>query len=499
MSCDNCFSPAHRGSDTSGIDTLESVGNLSRLFQQKKLTSDYYSKKVASLEGEIGAIDTKMAQLAQRRAFLRRRINGLSPTARIPSEILIEIFQMACRPVDNGHRKAVTPLFIGSICRLWRDIAWSTSLLWSTIVLHVSRKQHSAQVQLLGDWLLKAKSTPLSIKLIAEDEYEYIVCAFQAIMQVLVTRSDYWLTFDSLLPPQCHHIFKNVNFPMLTSLSLHPPKSTISTFNTPPIMFLTAPKLLDVDLSGYTFAAMVLPWEQVKRFKTQLLTVTECLKVLRQSPNLQECNFEYVYSPDSFISKTIMPHAQLKHLDVMLIKVASVSLFDSITLPSLSQLRIHYSGPEKFPLSAITSFILRSTCSLERLTVEIKSDDADLIPCLEAIPSLTYFRLEIIGSAHPNMGLTRQLVALLDPLSNSSRLLLPNLKHLQYKGPVLCDCRTIVNMMAHRWYLSDDGTRQRVSQLKLAEVLSTDRYYITADVQEELKSLSEEGMLARIE
>jgi hypothetical protein len=133
----------------------------------------------------------------------------------------------------------------------------------------------------------------------------------------------------------------------------------------------------------------------------------------------------------------------------------------------------------------------------------------------------------------PDMGLTKKFVASLDPLSNSSRLLLPNLKYFEYKGPVLCDCRTIVDMLARRWHLSDgktsqsifrvpklglanifstvryhvnrcarrfDGrTSQSIPKLRLAEVLSTVRYRVTADVQEELRNLSEEGMLVRIE
>ena len=65
--------------------------------------------KVASLEGEIASIEINMAQFApgpsmaqltQRRTFLRRKINELSATARIPSDILIEIFQLACEPVN---------------------------------------------------------------------------------------------------------------------------------------------------------------------------------------------------------------------------------------------------------------------------------------------------------------------------------------------------------------------------------------------------------------
>jgi hypothetical protein len=210
---------------------------------------------------------------------------------------------------------------------------------------------------------------------------------------------------------------------------MHPPKSTISTFNTPPNMFLAAPKLFDVDLSGYNFAALALPWEQVRRFRTQLVTVTECLKVLRLSPNLQECHLEHVYPSDSFISKTVMFHARLKQLDVILIKAASMSLFDSITVPSLSHLRIYYSGPEKLLLSSITSLILRSACNLARLTVEkYQFEDADLISCLEAIPSLTHLHLEMLGFASPDVGLTRHFVASLDPFSNSHRFLLPNLK-----------------------------------------------------------------------
>ena len=131
-------------------------------------------------------METIIAQFARRRVFLRRRINGLSPTARIPSEI--KIFQIACQPVDNSYRarQAVTPLFIGSICKRWQDVVWFTPLLWNTILLRVSRKHHGTQVQLLGDWLLNARSGPLSIKLTLEDLHESVLCAFEAIMRILV-------------------------------------------------------------------------------------------------------------------------------------------------------------------------------------------------------------------------------------------------------------------------------------------------------------------------
>ena len=453
---------------------------------------------MVSLGGKLSSIESIMAELAERRASCRRMINELSsPTAKIPTEILIEIFQIACQPVDNGHRtrKTVTPLFIGSICRQWRDVAWSTPLLWNTIFLHVSRKNHDSQVQLLRVRLL---NVPLSIKLTAEVEHESVLCAFEAIMQILVTRSDYWLNFDSPVASQSHNTFENINFPMLTSVSLHILKSITKTSHTHPVnnMFPTAPKLVDVNLIRYE-APVMFSWEQVRCFSLGVSTVAECLEVLRQSPSLEKCHFKCVYSPNSFISKTIVPHAQLRHLRV---DSWSLSLFDSITLPSLSSLNIQCGNFKRLPLSSITSLILRSDCKLERLSINFPFDDVDLIPCLEAVPSLTYFKLhlETIGLY---IGLTRYFLAPLDPLSNPSRLLLPNLKYFEFKGRVLCDCRTIVDMLSHRWHLSDDGSSpsSRVSKLKEAKILSTAPYHVPSDVQEEIRKLSEEGMLVKIE
>jgi hypothetical protein len=100
-------------------------------------------------------------------------------------------------------------------------------------------------------------------------------------------------------------------------------------------------------------------------------------------------------------------------------------------------------------------------------------------------------------------GLTSHFVASLDPLNkSSSRLLLPNLKYFEFKGRVYCDCRTIVDMLAHRWHLSDDGGSSqsgRVSKLNLAEIFSTAPYHIPSNVQEEKRKLLEEGMIVRIE
>ena len=90
-------------------------------------------------------------------------------------------------------------------------------------------------------------------------------------------------------------------------------------------MFLSTPKFLVVDLSCY---------EDSRRF----LTVAECLKVLKRSTSLKECHLDSVYSPEIFPSPMPLDrfHSKLEHLDTTLIRWAAVSLFDSITLPSVN-------------------------------------------------------------------------------------------------------------------------------------------------------------------
>jgi len=439
-----------------------------------------------------------MERLTERRTLLLHRLNSLSPTARLPPEILIEIFRTTCQ-ISESTEQPITPLFFGGICQEWREIAWSTPLLWNCVSLHVSRKTHGSQVNLLGEWLLRAGTSPLFIKLTSEDEHESIFCSLRAIMDVLVTRSTYWHSLDCLLPPQCHDILKNNHFPMLTSVSVRPPKGTISTFSEPPNMFLSAPKLFDVDLSGYNFSSMVLPWEQLRRFKTQFLTVAECLKVLRRSPSLKECHLENVYSPEilfSVASETL--YSSLDLLDVTLIKGAAITLLDSVTLPNLRDLRIQYNGPGGFLLSAVSSLVLRSSCNLQRLFIEKHSlKEDDLISCVETMPSLNHLRVVALGdSTQESTSLTDKLVGMLDPSYSSGQPLLPNLVSFEYRGQLACNPHELVRVFSDRCHLPQPANQPSSSscRLKRVEIVSTSPYEVPARVQQEIHRLMEGGL-----
>ncbi|TFK22837.1 hypothetical protein FA15DRAFT_757694 [Coprinopsis marcescibilis] len=328
---------------------------------------------VPDLEHEITRIDALMSHLSQQRTQLRRKINTLAPISQLPRELIIEIFSLVR-----------APLFLGSICVLWRTLAWNTPLLWRFIHLTIPDNTH--HLPLLSAWLSRAKSTPLHINLhtpSSNEQHDPTLLSLRLTLQTLTVHSTHWGTITSLLPPSCHPILTAASFPQLTSAAFRPPKGTISTFSRPPDMFRPAatPALTDLDLSGYDFSSMALPWPQLRRFRTQFLTVAECLRLLHRAPNLVFCSLDHVYCPDqphpapatsninidsnndsaNANGTGYWTHANLQALEITLIKSTATVLLDLIALPALRDLSVTYIGPEQISLLPILSLVARSS------------------------------------------------------------------------------------------------------------------------------------------
>ena len=68
----------------------------------------------------------------------------------------------------KGERSVITPFFLGKTCRDWRDLVWSSPLLWTNIHLCITRRTCKAQANLLRDWLSRTASCPHFFALPAE-------------------------------------------------------------------------------------------------------------------------------------------------------------------------------------------------------------------------------------------------------------------------------------------------------------------------------------------
>ena len=114
---------------------------------------------ISDINEQILVLQSKRAQLVQQR---RRYSSLFSPVRCLPIEIFGIIFVYATR----GRPRHV--LNISAVCRLWRNAALHTPVLWSTLVLghHMTRSNITDHID---SWIERADSYPLSLVIIKQD------------------------------------------------------------------------------------------------------------------------------------------------------------------------------------------------------------------------------------------------------------------------------------------------------------------------------------------
>jgi len=70
----------------------------------------------------------------------------------LPSEIISVIFCHACKPIHGNQKwqRDCYPLHLGQISRQYRQYAWVTSKLWTTIVIRFGSKKSSSSDEVVG-------------------------------------------------------------------------------------------------------------------------------------------------------------------------------------------------------------------------------------------------------------------------------------------------------------------------------------------------------------
>ncbi|KAJ7432440.1 hypothetical protein B0H11DRAFT_2297560 [Mycena galericulata] len=145
------------------------------------------SDELSRYDDEISRLKTQLSTLTADRAALEAYHNDcsslLSPIRRLPSELLVEIFDLCDRSFTPAFqfddvpavtleielsRLAHAPLLaVSQVCALWHDIAMGTQSLWNTIELHnilwSTRISTEKMVSLLQSALTRGGTSLLSI------------------------------------------------------------------------------------------------------------------------------------------------------------------------------------------------------------------------------------------------------------------------------------------------------------------------------------------------
>ena len=405
---------------------------------------------------ELAELEDLLDRLTRKRYDLKRKVNQLCPIlCKLPPDVMSIIFEFCLPYFADNHTFAFSkddttiPLSLGAICRYWRDIAWSTPSLWSSLLVCIPTNDSRMAVGLAQEWLERSGQLPLTIRIISMSEGGGAILAVADIVNQYSAR---WFKLDLSISDYSFHHFQPIDnhAPMLKSIRFYCAGDEM-TFNfQQEFQPLTCPCLEKATLS---FFPRGIEFDNLTHLTIVSMSIFDSLLILRMTPRLVFCEISGFSQEerDPNPGAIVLPSLRSLRLPIIGFEEDFLNL-NSLITPHLEEFRL----PTYFDSSMeiITSFVRRSACSLCSLTMIFSTSRPyfdRFMSLLQSMPSLdTLSLLSITTTAWRN---TRtidedfeprnilQLVAkVLSSQSTSpdsqqgQQRFLPNLKILEYTG-----------------------------------------------------------------
>jgi hypothetical protein len=403
--------------------------------------------------------------ISSKHKSLRKALNNrFCPVLQLPLEISTEIFM---HYLQASIYMRTTPFQLGRICHAWRDLVWSNPGLWSTVTVALwdSQRHSNSNCKLLREWLVHSGQQPLTIKLALAlsdgmDESDLQLFQLKDVMDVLICCIDRWYIIDFSIRGD----FYDAGLIIEDALQKPLPLLTSACFcgiQMSKAVLHSAPQLNQIELSHCVLQKYSFLSPQITRISLRKATLNECLTVLASTPSLIHFKItgNYWYSSQSFGSPDAVLATCLESL--LIDNVFDFSdLLNHLTTPRLRDLAIS-STTSTFSFSSVISLIMRSSCTLQRLSLSGPGiQGTNLFKCLQMTPSVIELDLSSTSLQDEN-------VLLLGPYPisdlHSSSYLLPQLQLLSYKGQLGIASLDINTMLLARW---ENGAEGKMAPLK---------------------------------
>ncbi|KAF7334424.1 hypothetical protein MVEN_02271700 [Mycena venus] len=325
--------------------------------------------RVADLEAQIVDLERSLAALVLEKTIAQERLNAYTyPVLTLPDEIISEIFihflplYPACPPITG----LLSPTLLTHICRKWRTIARTTPALWRAISLSSDGIpfQNPAYI---SDILSRSGCLPLSIELhyhYSEDEDSE-----SKVLQAAFLHCKRWECVELCSMGFDLPIIER-DLPLLRHISLD---FDDEVYQIPDIIIHDAPLLRKVVLGAVNFSKLVLPWEQLTSLTMNQLDADAWIPILRQTSNLVHCKLsvdDTGFDNDNPPPDVILPCLQSLTCDIICPSNAGYDNFlNTIIVPALRSLKIAGNFLQPNPIGSLASFITKSGCNLEELTI----------------------------------------------------------------------------------------------------------------------------------
>lgn len=492
------------------------------------------SENIRNCDKDLADCDSEIRRLQSHIIFLQNQQQNLedykaclcslrSPIRRLPNEIILRIFDLACGMNELTSKKLQTmpALAISGVCAHWRDLARSSPDLWSRIRLEMwATPHHLPGLPILNLYLESSQQSPLVMEFPVPPTGSAALEADQlSVCATLGAYSHRWKSlyspgnkvYDALMAPGHTH------FPLLEELVLPHiifyDETTLNRFQlASKLKFLSLGRIDNwVDLQQH----QKFPWAQLT-----VLDVAQCSHkmgpIFERSSKLKELCFRqftdgairlcsppisapFVEKLTLFLQQKPTPESE---------RLANV-IFASLTCPHLTSLFIEAAPNYKheWPRNVMNGFISRSSFQLTTLSIKfVPLVDSDLIDLLYQLPSLLHLVVNDSDVDGPSP-ITTQLMQRLHAFHRTSDMTIPStlaesLQSLTLtfskEGPF--NDKEFVDMVSSRWFPDIYAGKYglSVSNFGTACLRSVVMRFTKRDVDEEvyrkLTYLEREGM-----
>ena len=389
---------------------------------------------------------------------------------KFPPEIASHIFRLSLPTLKNGEddpkgvhgqwsirKEWAVPLKLGSVCRKWRELAWATPDLWTTLYIRIKPSMTPSTAEslpgLLREWLGRSGVLPLTIyffpydnhsDFVSEDEYleEFTDCTESLdvtaglVIDLLNLHSGRWRNLHLRTSPAILERFSCSTEPkQLIGLELADTTNEINP--SPKFIVEWELNLTHLKLVSFLPTLINIRWDNITHATLSAVTDEEVVDFLRQATSLEYYS-ALTYSDEPMISiQTPILHPQLRSLNLTTYNLKN--LMDAINLPSLEEWTQN-TCRENLPLAAMLSFLERSQCPLKVLNLDAgPGRSADFRSLLQALPSLEHLFLRLRGKFESTTVMDDILTRIFRSVPGSSDILvntplesfLPNLQFME--------------------------------------------------------------------
>ncbi|KAI0052708.1 hypothetical protein FA95DRAFT_1257354 [Auriscalpium vulgare] len=387
---------------------------------------------IPNLREALSSLDSKMANLMSERERIESRLAQAvrlqAPIQRLPSELLASIFTIGVLDMDEEDPLMLSSMML--VCRYWADVAASTPVLWSRVVVSNHDSLDKAKRR-----LSRSKSVPLDVCISFSPQMEQGGSTTETIvhaMDILWPSIWRWRSFQLSVPnrPQAHaalsrcrekapllevlqvrvfHSMQDDQYhtkPPLPLFDAHTPRLTVCSFNSFNFGWdvSTIRGLRVLELGGY--------WNSFAP------SVTVILDILRACPTLEELSLRNMsdVDPETCLMYDHEPHhdkrypTHIIHLP-RLVKASfyyagiqrTRTILSQLTFPALEKIELCYMDNVTPVLHHLKRQSLTSL-PLRHLRVEASFfNELELVKFLGRVSSLTTLELVDVEDASSNL------------------------------------------------------------------------------------------------